>query len=1327
MPIANIISLVFSVGFFVVILICGLVGFIRGTLKSGYFFAATLIVFALGWILMAPISNSMATMDISSFGIVIGDIYVTTPIHLIECLIVENAPGLAFLFQEGSSSFALIQGVIGMGVKIVYFILLLIGFFTIYYLIFGIAWIFIKKPLRKLFKINTEGEDKPKLSMKSRLIGMGIGLSKGLLYALLFSLVFAGIASISNSFQNAASNSQKVAMVCVNDTFTLVELNNEENDDNDLDESSQNSEIFDILGSYSNSVPGKVFGCVKYGEQKSSIDELMFDSIFAIDAKNGNLKLRKELKKVSSILNSPTVQEVMKDGFDISKLYLLEEQELRSLVDLLSSLDVIQILVPVGIEFLAYSDLLVESFGDDFVDIQKLIQDKYDELIELDYCNEVKNIGYAFVNVLQLLGDGLEEDKKIDFFNFDQETLNKIFENLGELELLEIIAPVTINFLINTDAVKTAIESTGFTVEDLGLNGDINYVDELMNLPKIYEKIASLGIQIVDEEVDLSNVDASKIEGFVEVLFDSSIIKNAIPVVATTLVNNYLPEEFSNIFSKEEVDDVNWEDEFAPLLKAAVTLLNSGILNAEDKIVALSQLSDEKINELGQYISESEVFTNNLNDIVEALLKVVLGEDIKYYGLEESKGENWSKDEIISLFNVMKKMSNGLTLEQTDAETEELAIALHSSTYIRKNLNNIINALTSGFGFDVANLEPEEWTINEIYVTFKALNIVNSSSSGSIANIEDFFSMSDEKLDILLESKIIKDSMIRLIVEQSKPGEDLDILQCVYDNGINENGQKVYSWDDEIVDAEFSISQGVITVKEIEGVTKYKVYKNGRYFASIENELTLSISKDGYTYDSKDEFSVKAIKENGEIRNLINGISALNIKDFSQFDFDLTAVNNNKKVILDSYILSNTIVKLVKDLGNDGVVVIPDELYSNNDLWLNETGELSNLIDGLNILLDLENSEEKVVFDDLNEKLSTFSLKILVNNSEELFKSKIISTTIIKEFRGMNENGLIIPAKYMNSYDDWYNIYDENNNLIKEQELVKLLESLDLILTNDSNINDINIDDVFDNILDCFNDEAKTKILLKSVVICDTIQDNVINSTALDGKDYINKSFNTYKLNVNDKLNWYSFDSNGDPERKELWNFMNGLKLLLNGKSYNSLNTIDIDLLVSNENMKPKYNSNCEITESNNNEMLKSIILEEAFVQIVESLCTNGGCLEDLIELPSDFVWYRKDLKSSKEYDLQTFLDSYYLIQKPLMLGADFNLDRSYTNLKSLSDSELDVLATGMVISRTFKNNIATMFNKMLKVNILNQSEYNNASKLAAKQKFISDFKKAIK
>mgnify|MGYP003295805338 CR=1 FL=1 len=97
------------------------------------------------------------------------------------------------------------------------------------------------------------------------------------------------------------------------------------------------------------------------------------------------------------------------------------------------------------------------------------------------------------------------------------------------------------------------------------------------------------------------------------------------------------------------------------------------------------------------------------------------------------------------------------------------------------------------------------------------------------------------------------------------------------------------------------------------------------------------------------------------------------------------------------------------------------------------------------------------MFDDLNEKLSSFSLKLLVNNSEELFKSKIISTTIIKEFRGMNECGLIIQTKYMNSYDDWYNVYDENNNLVKEQELVYLLESLDLVLSNDSDINDINI------------------------------------------------------------------------------------------------------------------------------------------------------------------------------------------------------------------------------------------------------------------------------
>lgn len=1341
-PVEQII-LILNIVFGLIIFICASIGFLRGTLKSSYFFVASILVFVIGWILMGPISGSLAYTDLSWLNINIEGIQLENPMQFVGAFVAQEMPDYAFLFEEGSHSLQLMIGVIGLFVKIFYYIGLLIAMVTTFYIIFGVLWLILKKPIRKLFnRKEASKEGKYKVSIFSRLGGLGIGAAKGLMYTLFIGIIFAGIASISTSMKEAVNEVDEVAVVCVNDTFTVVELSNtnEEQLSNSL---SEYEDIFTLFEGYNKTIPGVVFGSIKFGEYDTSFDEYMFDNIFKIDGKNGDIKIRKELRKVAKALSNDAIKEIMNDGFDINKLYQLNEEDLIELIETLSSLDVVKVLVPVGLEFVAYSELLQNELGSEFEDIQNMIKEKLPELMEINYCQEFKNLGFIFVDVIQLLGENISDLKQIDYFNLDQEVINDIFKNLNEMEILEVVAPVTISYLLNMDSIKEAIEKTGFTVEDLGLNSDIDYVDELLTLPNIYEKVVDLGIQRVNGEIDLTTIDPTKVEALVEALFDSTIVSNAVPVVATTLINTYLPDEYNDIFTKEELENVNWESEFSPLLSAVAMILKTDLLTTEDKVQALVNLDDETVNQLGSYLSKSSIMTDNLNELIETLLYTVLHEDIKLDGLDKSKGEEWNQEEIVALFNVLKQFSNGLNLELSDGEIDKLADSMSESIYIKKNLNNIIDALTSGIGFEVADLTEEEWTKNEIFVTFKALNIITSfNGSGSSTTIEDFLGIGGEKLNIILESKLIKDSLVNLIIDMSQPGESLEILKGVYENGQNKDGIQLYYWDATTTFVSSTVSSsGILTISPSSSTTEYIIYKNDRYFASTK-ELTFDLNNESYIFNSNDEFEVKGIIDAGELRKVFNAISKLDVDNIANFNIDLKMVIENKDTLLDSYIISETIIGQIRsfDTGADSVIIIPVEFKEDgNGIWQGEYGELNNIIDALDCILDISNSSEPVYIDSLGERLEYLYINNLSDNSDIILKSKIISLTLINKIKQLNNNGLYIQDKYLNNDDLWLNVYDENGNVSEEKELSYLIKALGLILSNDSNLEAIDLYETIDSALSIFKNDNEAQEVLKSEIISYTLVNNLKNINVLNDSGYITTAFSNNNKDINDMDDWYSYDSNHNPIKKELWNLLKGVTLIIGDQSLLDLNDFSIEMLIENENMKPVYNNSCEIVSSNIAVMLDSIVLEEIFSGIASNLCKSGGYLELVINVPSDVNWYKKDVGTNEEYDLKTFLESFFIIQSAFDYTNCSNILESVTNLKTLSQTEIKNLATGMVISRIFRGSIEKMFNSIFYPEYLLktyggaslkswdsikfvQSNYVGNTKVAARDKFVSTF-----
>ena len=1535
-PVSDIIQYL-NYGFLGIILLCAIIGFFRGTLKSTFYAIATFLIYLIGIILMGPLTKTLLYMDISFIGQDYEGVQIQSIMQLVSQIIIDKNPSYAALFQEGSYTLSLIEGVAGLVCNIVFLVIIVVLSFTVYYFITFIIWLIARKGLRKLFckpkGFKKNGKPKYKKGILSRLGGLGIGATKGLLYTLLIGFILAGAASIGKSVQEIASNEQEVAVVCIDDTFTIVELNDANEEQPGGQDAPQGgneyNEIFELLAGYRKTIPGKVFGAVKFGEYGTTFDEYIFDSVFSIKGENGSIRLRSELHKLATILNNDAIKEIMSGGFDVKQLYKLSEEDLKLLVDTLADLDIVKVVVPVGLELITYSDMLSGMFPSDpdseepseqFKEFQETMIEKLPELIKIDYCQEVKSLGYVFVDVIDLLGEDIADLKQLDFFNFDQETLDDIFESLGNMKLLEVVAPITINYLINSEAITKAIEATGFTVEDLGLNQDIDYVAELMNLPRIYEKVIDLGIKRIDGKISFSEIDVEKVEPFVETLFTSVIIKNAVPVVASTLTKTYLPDDYKGILPEEELKTVNWEKEFTPVLASVALLMKTGILNSENPMNTLLEMDDNEFNELGKYLSKSELLCNNMNELLDILLKSLDFQEVSFEGLDPEKGEYWNEAEIVSLFSTIKKIVSSFNRTLTDMEIEELAISISSSKYIKKNLNNLVNSLTRDIGFELASLSEEEWTVNEIYAVFKSINIISELSEGSGVSIEGFLSLSDDKLSIVLESKLIKRSLKKIIVDKAQPGGELQLLKGVYEDGTNELGEVLYSWDDVIVDVSSEISGSTINVTPISGISRYIVYKNGRFFKTFTTGNSISLNTEDYTYTSSDEFTVKGIKEEGELRNVFNAISALDISDISSFDIDLRKIINSKDTLFKSYILTETVVCEIKnydkDLSSNGVLVIPVEYKDGGDGdWHGTDGELNNIMTSLDALLEIGVSAEPIYITQLTDRINNVYIENINKNINTILVSEIITCTIIDEIKKLNGNGIYIPDKYLtsndpwlntygsngsltkegeiarfmsgvytaldlnentrtpvsavnaneislnhmvndhiiddvlysdilaltikekvisysvgsnptiylplnydqvgsknyinwyNSYNDkgvvvkhgelnhffeglyyvisgestledieelsfdgifdtkknsqnvvpqdevlksviisetilkkivfensatisipanvgldndndrskWLNQYDENDKLLKRNELSNLINSLGTMITAEqmTHLEDLNVYQLIDKVLELFKDDKNKTIIMKSYVVCETLKNKVSTVKSFKDEstntDYVKAAFSKNGMNSNYSNDWYGFDSNGNPLQKELWNLLTGASVLLGNRSLLELEEISIEVLIENPDLIPEYDDNCNIISNEIEVMLKSIVLEEIFANVSINLCTGSGYLAMVMDVPSDVNWYKRDVLSGEEYDLQTFLQSFFIIQDIFDYSNNKDILSTASMITNLNQEEIKELATAVVISRLFRNNIERMFNTILGAHYV-LKYYNNPS-----------------
>lgn len=1030
--IADEVILGLNIVFFTLVIYSILLGFFRGTKKSVYYLIVTLIVLGGGLLFSGVICNALMGIDLSSlqFSFEMGDktYLLTTPKETIELILREQ------IFSGGSSSTitaSLIYGLIETIFRLIWFIVLVILSLTLFGWISGIIWLFIR-PKKKMIKGKKR---RPKPKMGSRFGGAGIGLAKGLAFSLLLFFIFAGIASVAQTCQDAMSamNNENVSynMIITPESATLVQL--ESSEDEDVFEEYQ--EIFDILLAYKESAPGKIFGSIKI--KGSSVDEMVFDEFFKInvDELKTNVKLRNEIKKVAEAMAE--CPELLESGLSFESVVAMtkdpaQNAKLKSAIEKLTSLDIIKVTVPVALEIVLLSDLVIndETITDEEL-MNQIKSIDFEELKAIDYGAEFKNIGYAFVDMVSLF----DEEGNFDFVSMDPNTVRGVFDSIGSLEIINKIAPVAISYVLTAPDIVSSFEEFGIDPEALGLGDITDWSGEIEILGDVLAAFLEIGLTNEDLS-DFSNIEIDdeligKIDNFTEVLFTSNIIKNAVPVVAKIGVDQ-LPEDYADLISiPNETDGVYWEKELKPLIKAALALLSTGILTPEEGKTTqdvLKELSDEEIAELALHLSESTIITESLNNVITNLVSAELDSegnviregllgDVVVTGFDSS--DEWNKQEIENIFKALVTIIKSDIISSTDylqtlselkdEDINELTTALSNSKFITKNLSPILSyllkSLDSGDGtFEVVTLEENEWTnteLNNIFFAFREIAKSGLLDSESTSALEE---LSDESIDNLAtyisQSKFITRNLTP-VMDMLLSGMDLGNIEIKgFENAedwtkleissLLKSAKIIIKYSDDLTQLvklseeqmDILTSSTLITDVLVDFIKEYS--GDGQPLEIVEGA---ELVKDNEWRDTKNE-NIQFTYSSGVIT-----ITKDNSLDVNKYYLYVKNSNDEFEKITSTSSLTINLNDLLNDTSND-LTTLPSE--SDIKVVAYEFGEIRNMFLAIQAIC----KDEEISADNIIKALS----KITDNDMYVILESIICSETLITQVESYAEN-----------------------------------------------------------------------------------------------------------------------------------------------------------------------------------------------------------------------------------------------------------------------------------------------------------------------------------
>ena len=1337
----NQIALYMNIAFAALVGLFAFIGFIRGTFKSIFFFAFTLVILIGGWLMMPTLTNLVLGYDFSFLNLNFNGVTITKFDESINQIINSFFPTFGTLMEQSPDFAFLFNGLIGMIVRIVIFVsIVFLAFSSVGGVVAFILWLLVR-PRKK------NGRRRKK-SIFSRLGGMAVGGLKGALLFFVISFPLAGIASIGSTISGAISSIQssptsQFHAVVIDDSMVIVDsVNSEILFSDPLESFSQINDMLELTQVYRNSVAGQMNGLFSANGVK--LDEYLFNEVFKIAVDEEGIQLTKEIATVANAYKRLNEVGFFENGVTLSKVLALENDVVKGVIDDLTSLKLINVLIPIGVDLVLYGDDIsqISSLKQEF----NITSDVTSALSEIDVVYDIRKIGYALADGLSLMQTDTEGNINIDYFNLDPEIVKNIFNSVGGIDTIGVGIPLVVNYLLEQEQYSAMIGQFGIDEVDFDT---VNWQNEIRNIGLIHEAIQRLHFygeldtntifgfsspmtngSTVNVNIDYSKVVEEDIKNLAQSLVNSTLLTKAMTSVVVSSYQEVLPSEYSSFFYIESMEQIDWSDnetavrEFTSLLyffyesarAADVLSLPKENFNFDNIYGPLLENAD--LDKLSYYLSQSQLLTgdlvpvyneesqivnmtSNINSLFKTMLQQLFPDLPSSYA--EGKVYDWSEENIRSSLyasRIIVQMglieSDFLLTDVTNDQIEELAFYMIRSDVFKSILNKLIQFVSVDISMStpLALMEEDEWNQDEIEYFFKAVKLLQSKFE-TYPNLESaFMSLNTTELTECIKSTVFRNTLVNFV--KNAAGTSGALYDIIIVSNVSDS-------DWEYIDED---NTGELT-KFFEGL---RIMMGGvSTFEQMQDHL-----------------------------DTINIVSNLNDDDLD--------------VIFESIILRDSIVHQVNKqaTGVQAIIVIPDGIDLTDTARGSELRKLllsvnlitggaalptpSEIIDNVLSLTDPELDQlvaSGVISATIINKLYNYRytlatpdnvLYIPFEENDSLWDTelkKLLKAIILVSegtISGIDGNGDAVADRVL-SYDDveidiledsevmflsivnriiiagesnsYLNIrYDINDPIWRPdggRELRFLIKAINKMLDDTVNrtISEISISGVQ-------NLQENKETLLMSRIISESIVEELVNQSLLNPLLRIpDDLYNAGDyLDVEDWYNLYDTEyliSYEGEASKAIGGFD---ELIGDGNIVDAIN-----LFLGNQ-MTVILGKDFEI-------LVDSRIVENSVVYQVESVIGVGGSMENYVVSPAHEEWYREYiLEVLEEGELLPFLQALKMLQDAGVSYQDITFD-------SLKDSDIDGVEAALLHSDVLENSLNKMISRVL--TDTGDSRYDNA------------------
>ena len=720
-------------GFWILLLVCILIAFLRGLKGNFNHLMGTIIVVTACVFLSDVVTKSLIDVNIAK---IIGSSDTVTIRTLIENAIKDN---LGIAIEEGSKLAELASSMaIAFGRVIVYILMLIVG-------------LLIFRPIIGLIVRFTVPIPKTK-SFLSRLGGVGLELIS---FTLVFFFGLGLLFGVEGLIQDAIEYSDMVPALS-NDSTEHEELSEEERENAldtvkvyiDIIESKPTFKIISMVSGHNHKIETKFLGYM-------SRIKTSYGTLNLVSEKEAYLPLVPIFSNMDT--NDPT---------SIINIVTLNRE---TIIKSLKASNIFDFSMPIAVEVLEAKkpDLAIP----------------YDVLHNINWKNEKNSLFNILDELLQIVEEAnfdYNEPKNI----LKDEHLDQYLKRLGaKLNESGIIKDVLLP-LANDLLLPKIRESVPADFSDL-----INLIDftklDLENdfyyIGKILKVISSMGILDEGNEFNLI-ANKEEIGNLLEYAFSQSLVIGNEKTIFTTIINHFeLEEKLDSINLKFNVDDVtNWQQEIQRFKRIIVNLLtlleDLGVENFDD--IDISDSLKESINSdifktIVSDICQSELVNQSIIPLIHSLLTQmnITEWESAYFkaildGDEIVSGSELETNILILLEIAEEAMS--LDLENLNLETapldeiKELIKKMNSSTlFTISPIVNYISNMLESLEYDITLIDIadrnnngsniDEWDV-EIDLLFEILSKLNNLGTLGDNTLNENATLFGEILNLMKQS-----------------------------------------------------------------------------------------------------------------------------------------------------------------------------------------------------------------------------------------------------------------------------------------------------------------------------------------------------------------------------------------------------------------------------------------------------------------------------------------------------------------------------------------------------------------------------------------------